>query len=213
MRTFSENHTDIRELLRAQASRIHSDAPPFESVTTRAELTVPTSSQRPARSRVKVGIAAGVCAFVIGGAAVAAVGTWPRAAQYRKSERSAASNEALADGRVTLQEYQAGFQRYRTCVAEAGAPLSDVRFDSATSLYVYTASGAPAAEGCYVKEFYALDLIWQTDPDRPGYAATPSADQVREACSRGAAVPGFDVPISEELCNRLNALDTSSTTP
>jgi hypothetical protein len=107
--------------------------------------------------------------LVAGGAAAALTGHLPRAANYKSEMRSAALSAALKDERVTFDEYNAGLHRFETCAANAGHPLQDVTFIEATQLYRFITDGSPAEEDCYQAEWYALDLVWQTDPNRPGF--------------------------------------------
>jgi hypothetical protein len=89
-----------------------------------------------------------------------------------QGSQSEAQKQALADGRVTFDEYEAGFLRYKDCVASAGYPLTNVQFDSATQLYRADVAGAAVDGGaddqCYRREFEALDKSWQANTDRPG---------------------------------------------
>jgi hypothetical protein len=75
---------------------------------------------------------------------------------------------ALADGRVTFDEYEAGFLRFKDCMANAGYPLKEVRFDQSTQLYLYVTTGNGTADGCYSSDFEPLDMAWQGNRDRPG---------------------------------------------
>ena len=83
---------------------------------------------------------------------------------------SDAQSSALADGKVTLAEYQAGFLRYSDCMTRAGYPLVGVKYDPQTLLYSARIPNRAVETGadsqCYSREFYKLDLAWQTDPAR-----------------------------------------------
>ena len=89
-----------------------------------------------------------------------------------QGSQSEAQKAALADGRVTFDEYEAGFLRYKDCLASTGYPLTNVQFDSATQLYRADVAGAAVDGGaddqCYRREFEALDKSWQANTDRPG---------------------------------------------
>lgn len=70
---------------------------------------------------------------------------------------------ALEDGRVTGAEYRAGFDRYRTCLAERGHTLRAV-LD--TGLQITYAVGDDAVSSgddkvCYERHWQVLDMAWQ----------------------------------------------------
>jgi len=199
--------SDVRDALRSQAERIESTAPPLDEIARRAQHPAPLTLVRKGRPRLGIGIAIGVAALAAGGVVAAIGNPWPRAADYRAVDRSPELSSAVSDEQVTLEEYKVGFDRYRQCEAAAGQPLQDVMFDESTSLYTATGTGSEYDEECYVREFYALDVAWQLDPNRPGYvASTPAIELLKEACRANGPVPEF--PFSgeqlSELCDRLD---------
>jgi hypothetical protein len=205
----TDTHDAIRHAIRSQAERIESNPPPLHQIRYEAQMPsvragsgkVPTT-----RPGVRVGLVVGLGVLAVGGAVAAVGNPWPRAADYRSTDRSPELANAVSDKQVTFEEYKDGFERYRRCVAAAGEPLADVHFDDATSLFTASTSGTAVDEDCYVKEWYAVDVAWQLDPSRPGFVQQPSARLLLEkACAAGGPVPGF--PYSgqqlQELCDRL----------
>jgi hypothetical protein len=76
---------------------------------------------------------------------------------------SAEQQAAVADGTVTLDEYEKGFRRYSACLELAGFALIDV-----ATLYQVITYGTPAAavesgddKRCYDGEFAQIDSTWQ----------------------------------------------------
>lgn len=76
---------------------------------------------------------------------------------------SDAQSEAMADGRVTNEEYRAAFARYSECMAAAGYPLLGV--NDAGTVITYSNSDAAVTSGeegrCYALEFGQIDPAWQ----------------------------------------------------
>lgn len=121
-------------------------------------------------------------------------------ATYEGGRQSAQLRAALADGRVTFDEYEAGFLRYKDCLSRAGYPLTDVHFDQSKQLYTFVV-GAPAVESgaddsCYVQEFEPLDRAWQTDLSRPGNFDATVVSWYRDCLNEaGVSVPaGMSAP-------------------
>ena len=207
MNITNETCSDVRDALRSQAARIDSTAPALDEIVQRAQRPAPLALVSRGRPRLRAGVAIGVAALAVGGAAAAIGNPWPRAADYRAVDRSPELSSAVGDEQVTLEEYKAGFDRYRQCEAAAGQPLQDVMFDESTSLYTATGTGSEHDEECYVREFYALDVAWQLDPNRPGYVAlSPARELLEEACRTDGPVPGFPYSAAQlsELCDRLD---------
>jgi hypothetical protein len=81
------------------------------------------------------------------------------------SRASKAQAAEMADGKATVNEYHAAFQRYRECMRAAGFELEDVRFKD--DIYEF---GVPAAAvedsdadaECYDREYYFTDTLWQS---------------------------------------------------
>lgn len=77
---------------------------------------------------------------------------------------SAEQSAAMADGSVTEAEYRAGFDRYVTCMNDAGYPVDVI--DTAPTVIRYVNSHASVQSGvegrCYASEFTLLDSAWQS---------------------------------------------------
>ncbi len=81
---------------------------------------------------------------------------------------------AFEDGTVTVEEYQKGFDAFRSCVEEQGQRLVGVSIDPTTGLIEYgiPASGPDVprqedplqitAEECYLRWFQEIDATYQT---------------------------------------------------
>lgn len=74
-----------------------------------------------------------------------------------------AQRRAVEDNQVTRAEYQAGFDRYRRCLAERGHQLGAV--DYSGLIIDYTVPGAAVDSGadtpCYQRQFRVVDMAWQ----------------------------------------------------
>lgn len=77
--------------------------------------------------------------------------------------QSQAQVDALADGTVTAEEYDAGFDRWAGCMEAAGHPLQMIAKDP--PVYLASASPESVSSGvfmhCYVAEFMEVDTAWQ----------------------------------------------------
>lgn len=77
--------------------------------------------------------------------------------------QSQAQVDALADGTVTAEEYDAGFDRLAACVESAGYPLQAVA--KVEPIYHYSLTSESVSSGvfdrCYVAEFMEVDSSWQ----------------------------------------------------
>jgi hypothetical protein len=106
---------------------------------------------------------------------------------------SAAQTAALADGKVTYAEYQAGFRRYVACEAKAGYT---VKYTGQTNeVYQYFVPAAAVNSGvdrrCYDSEFNQIDAIWQvsrenTSPQAADYRACLTAAGIKPAATETA---------------------------
>jgi hypothetical protein len=81
---------------------------------------------------------------------------------------SSLQQEALADGVVTREEYEAGFDRYVACMAELGFHVNVI--DAGTETIWYSIPGdagnSGAANRCYEAEFDLVDMAWQGEHPR-----------------------------------------------
>lgn len=182
----------------------------FSNVAYHRDVTDFTTSPRPARlGRRKRSLFVAVtatAALAVGGSVAARRGL-PDATSYAKDSRSVEQAAALDDEAVTFDEYQAGFLRFSDCMERAGRPLTDVELHPSTQLYTYAYDGV---DDCYERELYALDVAWQLDPGRPGFAESPDARELLEdACRTGEPVPGFPYTGDQldELCSRLGQIE------
>ena len=84
------------------------------------------------------------------------------------SRRSAEQTAELADGVVTEQEYRAAFQRFATCMADAGYPLLFI--NDAGPVIQAAMSDAAKTSGveaeCYLVEFQDVDMTWQLSQEQ-----------------------------------------------
>jgi hypothetical protein len=93
----------------------------------------------------------------------------------------AAQASALADGVIDFAEYQAGYERYVSCVSEAGYEITlagenNKVFDSRMN---EDAADSKAVADCYTFEFEGVDRIWQLSRED----TSPGAAQA-EKCLR-----------------------------
>lgn len=107
-------------------------------------------------------------------------------------EPSAEMTAALADGVVTREEYVAGFERYRDCMAEAGMPL--LGGDTSSEIIQYSTSSAAVDSGvenqCYRSEFSELDMQWQVE--HPQMSLEQQSAYADGEVSRDEYLAGFD---------------------
>ena len=80
---------------------------------------------------------------------------------------------ALADDRLTREEYEAAFGEYQACMDRYGAPLVDV--STGGDLIHYASPGGEAETYCYETFYFPADVFWQTIEA----AADVGADDVR----------------------------------
>lgn len=71
-----------------------------------------------------------------------------------------ALDAALADDRLTREEYEQAFASYQACMDQYGAPLVDV-VTSGDNISFAT-PGGPAEDYCYETHYQAADIFWQT---------------------------------------------------
>lgn len=197
-----DSFNDIRRALRNQADAIESTPPHLNDIVARAGGTTRQHPTRVRRRQAGAGLTVGIAVLAASGIVAANATFWPNdAVDYRAADRSPELSNELADGRVTLDEYRDGFDRYRDCATAAGVPLANVGFDAATSLFTFVRTSTVADEDCYIREFYALDVIWQLDQTRPGFNETTSFDDVTVACRSGT--PLDDVTLTPEQFRTL----------
>ena len=74
---------------------------------------------------------------------------------------TAAQMAELADGQVTYDEYQAGFQRMRSCMAQDGVELIVRGEINQVTQASYIDTGDASYQRCYYSEFKLVDVAWQ----------------------------------------------------
>lgn len=113
-------------------------------------------------------------------------------------ELSAAQTAELADGQVTREEYEAAFDRFASCMADAGHPL--LRVDRSRTLIDYSLTDdavySKAEPQCYVGEFRDVDIAWQLAHQD----TSESAKRLRECLTAAGIAPA---PTSEENTQKL----------
>jgi len=121
--------------------------------------------------------------------------------------QSAELKSALDDGQVTFAEYEAGFLRYKDCLALAGYEVAGVQFDSSTQLYSALIPNSAIATGqdesCYNAEYGPLDMSWQANLDRPGNTDVTLGNWYRE-CLVAAGVTVAEGLTPRQLLEALN---------
>jgi hypothetical protein len=107
-------------------------------------------------------------------------------------EPSAEYQAALADGIVTREEYLAGFERYVTCLADAGYALHSVNTESEIIDYAIPSDVVDSGveHQCYEREFFEIDSGWQiAHPQHSDEQMETFTDGV---VSRAEYLAGFD---------------------
>ncbi|MDH6181957.1 hypothetical protein M2152_002139 [Microbacteriaceae bacterium SG_E_30_P1] len=132
------------------------------------------------------------------------------AKQAERPAQSQAQVDALVDGTVTAEEYDAGFDRFASCMAAAGHPL--VFIDKSDVVYDYALTSESVSTGtdvqCYEAEFMEIDGSWQIANEdtsestqilrdclahfgvEPAYPAEEVAQQMRDAAIDPRDCPG-----------------------
>jgi hypothetical protein len=93
---------------------------------------------------------------------------------------SAAQRAELADGVVTFDEYQAAFQRLKTCMEAKGYTIETVGMTNQLIDYRYRGVADPAYTTCYSLEFAFVDSEWQTYRENFGKNAQFLGECLRE---------------------------------
>jgi hypothetical protein len=81
------------------------------------------------------------------------------------SRASQAQAAEIADGKATAIEYEAAFQRYRTCMRAAGFELENVKREGDRYEFGVPAAAVENSDAdaeCYDREFTFTDVLWQT---------------------------------------------------
>lgn len=70
----------------------------------------------------------------------------------------------MRDGEVTQEEYNAGFERFRSCLRAEGYDLLDIELFGVVwqANIPEEAVDSGVEEECYIREYKFVDVIWQT---------------------------------------------------
>lgn len=116
-------------------------------------------------------------------------------------EPSAATVAALSDGIVTETEYRDGFDRYSSCMTDAGHPVLGI--DTSGTVIDYFNESSAVDSGverrCYELEFSGLDSGWQLQNED----TSETANLVGECLSAHGVVPE---PTLEARLQQLEAI-------
>jgi hypothetical protein len=86
-------------------------------------------------------------------------------------QRSERQVQALQDGTVDSDEYEAGFRAFASCLEAEGFELL-VEDDPGTALIEYSVPSLAVETGvefeCYETHYALLDMNWQMQNERPG---------------------------------------------
>ncbi len=106
---------------------------------------------------------------------------------------------ALADGSVTFEEYQAGYERFVNCAAEQGHTITYMSTTGNVIDYAMSTSSAdsPEVQGCYSREFEGVDIGWQVSQDD-----NSETSQIMARC-----LEQWGMPVPETMAERMRALD------
>lgn len=108
------------------------------------------------------------------------------ASQPEEPSQSAAQIAALADGEVTREEYEAGFQRYVDCMAADGYEVSSIEMGE--QRIDYAILGDSVLDGtddrCYGAEYKELDIEWQTE-----HEDNADVERTLRQCFADAGIP------------------------
>lgn len=114
-------------------------------------------------------------------------GCTPQEATEAQTAKSISKQQrdALADRSVTFDEYQTGFDAYRTCLKEQGIELQSVGMDG--DLIDFRIPGEPSKvdEDCYSFNWEQVDDAWQIAHQD----TSPSAELVKECLEHFGATP------------------------
>lgn len=80
-------------------------------------------------------------------------------------------SQAMTDGRVTQDEYEAGFRRYSECVAKGGYQVSRGATENNEIQYTVPLAAKKVSDACYQKEFANIDTAWQNANIDTSYTA------------------------------------------
>lgn len=100
--------------------------------------------------------------------------------------------EALADGEVDREEYDAGFGRFQSCMDKIGYPLQGISETTMRIEYSYpSVADEHGAVDCYEEEFQQIDIRWQM---RPEVQAKSESTMILRKCLSEIGVSPSDDP-------------------
>jgi hypothetical protein len=104
---------------------------------------------------------------------------------------------ALADGSVSISEYQESFARYEACMSDAGHPLANIT--RGEELIEYSVPDEAVQSGnddrCYQREFAGVDEAWQIANEDDSFTT-----RLLQACLIGHGITPFEsaVDVAEQ---------------
>jgi hypothetical protein len=140
-------------------------------------------------SNLRILMFAGVLAAVacLSGCASSGVAPASTASPSSGVSISATQKKALADNKVTYDEYEAGWRRYVACEADAGYTVK--KLTEVNQVIQGTIPDAAVKSGvdakCYEREFKQLDQIWQVSREN----TSPQAQQLHECLIKHGQTP------------------------
>lgn len=150
--------------------------------------------------RAGLGLVVSTAGVLICAAGCSAGGTNPASgAASSLSDISPEQSEVVARGTATNEEYQASFERFVACAAEAGFTISSTGISYGVIDYQMTtdASESPEVQSCYAFEFEQVDQMWQVQNEDRSETA-----EMLKAC---LSAEGLQVP--EHLAERRQAVE------
>jgi hypothetical protein len=105
--------------------------------------------------------------------------------------QSPAQRAAVADGKVTRDEYLAGYNRYSGCMSALGHPIGTVPESAVEISYAIADDGVnPGADAtCYRREFTAVDSGWQIEVEQTPIAVASMTECLVRLHQVPAATP------------------------
>lgn len=95
--------------------------------------------------------------------------------------------KALADDKVTEDEYRSGFESFSACMTKVGYPITELGIDHNVIQYSIPAAAVDGSdeEKCYKRNFEQIDIKWQISHQDESV----TADIVRRCLAEHDVVP------------------------
>lgn len=124
----------------------------------------------------------------------------PTTALNLDQDMSKQQQEALADNKVTNDEYHAGYAGFSACMTRAGYPLIDLGESHEVIQYSIPAAAVDAGADveCYTHYFEQLDIKWQVSRQDDSY----TADVIRRCLTSHNIAPAQTL---EEMLKQLDS--------